>query len=113
MRTRSRVRCSCDDSRISNTATYSAVVHIPEIAHNSLPLRSMCLRQVQCRKNPPQRLLELLDMKPSAVPGAKADRAKGGSYRPRSPRSKVVPNPPKLKRSMTVQAGMEAPRGAY
>ena len=55
---------------------------------------------VQCRKNPPQRLLDLLDMKPSAVPGARADQTKGGSYRPRSPRSKVVPNPPKLKRSM-------------
>jgi hypothetical protein len=56
---------------------------------------------VQCRKNPPQRLLDLLDMKPSAVPGARADQTKGGSYRPRSPRSKVVPNPPKLKRSMS------------
>ena len=56
--------------------------------------------------------MDLLDMKPCAVPVTPLAQQQGSvspeGYRPRSPRSKASPAPPKVKRSMVVQAGMEA-----
>ena len=63
------------------------------------PANRLLHEWVKVRANPPQRLLDLLDMKSSAAPVTEKGVTKGApGYRPKSP-PRVLPTLPKLKRS--------------
>ena len=63
------------------------------------PANRLLHEWVKVRANPPQRLLDLLDMKSSAAPVTEKGVTKGApGYRPKPP-PRVLPTLPKLKRS--------------